>query len=298
MAHTHDHEHSAMHSFDKGINNRPFIIGIFLNLAFVVAEVIAGIVNNSIALLTDAGHNISDIASLALSLAAFWVAKKKSNSTYTYGYKKTTILAAFINAVILLGAIGILGYESVMRLIKPEKVNGDVIAWVAALGIAINGITAFLFFRHKEKDLNTKSAFLHMLADALVSIGVVVAGIIMTYTDWYWIDPAIGLVIMVVILFSTWNLLSESFKMTIDAVPSGMDLEEIKKIIIKNTNVTAVGHVHIWPISTTENALTAHVVLNDKLNFEEKLEAISDIKHALLHHHIHHSTIELTASVS
>ena len=297
MAHSHDHGHSHDVSFGDG-NNNPFIIGIILNLGFVIAEIIIGLVNNSMSLLTDAGHNASDVASLVLSLAAFWVAKKKSSPTYTYGYKKTTVVAALANAVILLIAIGILGFESVMRLFHPEKVKGDVIAWVAALGIVINGISAFLFFRHKEKDLNAKSAYLHLLSDAVVSLGVVVGGVVMTYTGWYWIDPAIGLVIMIVILFGTWSLLSESFRMTIDAVPSGMDLEEIKNIILKDKNVVAVGHVHVWPISTTENALTAHVVLEGDLSFEEKLKSVDHMKHELMHHNIHHSTIELVKNVS
>jgi cobalt-zinc-cadmium efflux system protein len=150
-----------------------------------------------------------------------------------------------------------------------------------------------LFYRHKEKDLNAKSAYLHLLADALVSLGVVVAGIVIIYTGWYWLDPAIGLVIMFVILISTWRLLRDSFKMTIDAVPSGIELEEIKKIILEVQYVKAVEHVHVWPMSTTENALTAHVVLDDQLNFDDKIKVIQIIKHKLVHNDIHHSTIEL-----
>jgi cobalt-zinc-cadmium efflux system protein len=293
MAHHHDHSHHS-HSggFDPG-NRRAFIIGICLNLGFVVAEVVAGLMYNSMALLTDAGHNASDVASLVLSWVAFRMATKKSNAVYTYGYKKTTVLAALANAVILLIAIGILGYESVTRLFKPEKVEGDVIAWVAGLGILVNSLSAYLFYRHKEKDLNTKSAYLHLLADALVSLGVVAGGIVMSYVNWYWLDPVIGLVIMIVILVSTWGLLRDSFKMTIDAVPSGISLEEIKQVILQVEHVKKVEHVHVWPLSTTENALTAHVVLNDRLNFQEKLAVVQNIKHALLHHNVHHSTIEL-----
>ena len=289
MAHEH-HTHS--HGLPEP-GNKAFVIGICLNLAFVLVEIVAGLMYNSMALLTDAGHNASDVASLALSLVAFWMAKRKSNAVYTYGFKKTTVLAALANAVILLIAIGILGFESVSRLFKPEALSGGVIAWIAALGISINSLSAFLFFRHKEKDLNAKSAYLHLLADALVSLGVVVAGVIISYTNWYWLDPVIGLIIMIVILVSTWSLLRDSFKMSIDAVPAGVDLQEVKKIMLGVHGVDKVGHVHIWPLSTTENALTAHVVLNPRLSFEEGLQVIQKMKHELLHHNIHHSTIEV-----
>ena len=297
MAHDHEH-HSHSHALDFEHGNRKaFIAGICLNLAFVLAEVIAGVIYNSMALLTDAGHNASDVASLALSLAAFWMARKKSTAEFTYGYKKTTVLAALANAVILLIAIGVLGYESIKRLLRPEAIQGVMIAWVAGVGIIINSVSAFLFYKGKEKDLNAKSAYLHLLTDALVSLGVVIAGIVMTYTKWYWLDPAIGLVIMIVILIGTWGLLRDSFKMTIDAVPSGIELEQIKKVILNVDHVQRVGHVHVWPLSTTENALTAHVVVSDQLNFEERLQVVKNIKHELEHHNIHHSTIELEKSL-
>jgi cobalt-zinc-cadmium efflux system protein len=293
MAHDHDqHNHSHIPDFEHD-NTKAFVIGICLNLAFVLAEIIGGLVYNSMALLTDAGHNASDVASLVLSLVAFWMAKKKSNSVYTYGYKKTTVVAALANAVMLLIAIGILGFESVRRLIKPESIKGNVIAWIAGLGIIINGISAFLFYQNRNRDLNVRSAYLHLLADAMVSIAVVIAGIVMTYTNWYWLDPAIGLGIMIIILVSTWRLLRDSFKMTIDAVPSGIELEQIKNIILQVDHVKGVGHVHVWPLSTTENALTAHVAMDDQLSFDEKLAVVEKIKHELEHHHIHHSTIEI-----
>lgn len=291
MIHEHAH-HNHNHDLEQS-NRKAFIAGICLNLAFVLAEIVAGLIYNSMALLTDAGHNASDVASLFLSLVAFWVAKKKSSAMFTYGFKKTTVLAALINAVILLIAIGILGFESVTRLFHPTKVQGGVIAWIAGLGIVINAISAWLFYKHKEHDLNAKSAYIHLLADAVVSLGVVVAGVVIYYTAWYWLDPVIGLVIMVVILISTWGLLRDSFKMTIDAVPSGIELDEIKNVILKIEDVERVEHVHVWPLSTTENALTAHVMLNDQLSFDEKLNVVEKIKHELFHHNIHHSTIEL-----
>ena len=293
---SHDHEHHSDHlDFEQG-NRKAFIIGICLNLAFVLAEIIGGFAYDSIALLTDAAHNATDVASLVLSLVAFWMAKKKSSSKYTYGYKKTTVLAALINAVVLLIAIGILGFESITRLFRPEKVQGNAIAWIAGLGILINSVSAYLFYKHKNTDLNAKSAYLHLLADALISLGVVLAGIAIVYTKWYWLDPVIGLAIMLVILISTWGLLRDSFKMTIDAVPSGIALEEIKKVILQVKDVKSVEHVHVWPLSTTENALTAHVAVNEQLSFEEKLSVIEKIKNELLHHDIHHSTIELQKS--
>lgn len=292
MAHDHDHAHA--HSAEiTPANRRVFVIGIGLNLFFVVAEAIAGFMYHSMALLTDAGHNLSDVASLLISLIAFWMAKKKSTPVYTYGYRKTTVLAALINAVVLLIAIGILGYESCMRLLHPQPVEGGVIAWVAAIGIVINSLSAFLFFRQKN-ELNARAAYLHLLADALVSIGVVIAGIIIAKTNLYWLDPAIGLAIMVVILVSTWGLLRDSFKMSIDAVPSGIELEKVKNIMQTVPGVEGVHHVHVWPISTSENALTAHVYLTESLTFDEKLNIVDKIKHELEHYQIHHSTIELS----
>ena len=297
MEHSHTHEHSHSHAVEINKDNKNiFLIGIGLNMAFVLAEVIAGFIYNSMALLTDAGHNLSDVASLVISLVAFWMAKKKSSAVYTYGYKKTTVLAALVNAVILLVAIGILGYEAFIRLFKPEPVEGNVIAWVAAVGIVINSLSAYLFFKQKQ-ELNSKAAYLHLLTDALVSLGVVIAGIVILYTHLFWLDAAIGLIIMVVILVSTWGLLRDSFRMTIDAVPTGIELEKIKAVIKSVPHVSNVHHVHVWSLSTTENALTAHVVINEQLPFDQKLKVIDNIKHELTHNNIHHSTIEITNSI-
>jgi cobalt-zinc-cadmium efflux system protein len=293
MDHKHEHSHDHSHSvqIDKS-NVNIFLIGIGLNMAFVLAEAVAGFVYNSVALLTDAGHNLSDVASLLISLVAFWIAKRQSNAVYTYGYKKATVLAALANAVVLLVAVGVLGFESIQRLLNPEPVAGGVIAWVAAIGIVINGLSAFLFFRQKH-ELNSKAAYLHLLSDALVSLGVVIAGVVISYTHLYWIDAAIGIAIMIVILVSTWGLLRDSFKMTIDAVPAGMELERIKAVIAQTKHVNRVEHVHVWALSTTENALTAHVVIDDQLSFDNKVKVVGEIKHALEHHNIQHSTIEM-----
>lgn len=295
MGHDHTHAHTPVVSLTAA-NNKAFLIGIILNVAFVIAEVVAGLIYHSVSLLTDAGHNVSDVGSLLLSLWALRLAQKKSNKTYTYGYKKTTVLAALANGLILCIAVGILGFESFTRLQHPEAVQGSAIAWVAALGIVINTVSAFLFFKNKEKDLNVKSAYLHLLADALVSLGVVAGGIIIYYTKWYWIDPVIGLVIMVVILVSTWSLVKDSFKMAVDAVPAGIDLHSIIALMKKIPHVTDVRHVHIWPLSTTENALTAQIAVDDHLPFAGKVKVVHDMKHELEHHNIHHSTIELMAT--
>jgi cobalt-zinc-cadmium efflux system protein len=294
MAHSHDHSHFAAETIPQdGQKRRAFIIGIALNLLYVLAELIYGFLYNSMALLTDAGHNASDVASLLLSLIGFWMAGKKSSASFTYGYKKTTVLAALANAVILLIAVGILGFESIRRFWHPQPVQGPVVAWVSGLGLLINAITAFLFFRNRQQDLNIKSAYLHMLADALVSLGVLVAGILIYFTGWNWLDPLTGLIIMLVILVGTWGLLRDSFKMSIDAVPNGIVLDEIKNVMLGIPHVQEVHHVHIWPMSTTENALTANVVLSDQLSFQEKLALVDEIKHELLHHNIQHSTIEM-----
>jgi cobalt-zinc-cadmium efflux system protein len=295
MAHDHSHAHHA-HSHAVSFSEaslKAFQIGIGLNVLFVLVEVVAGLVYKSMALLSDAGHNLVDVASLLLSYIAFKLAHRQATLRFTYGYKKTTVLAAFLNALLLVVAIGMLGYESVLRLQMPPVVQGSGIAWVAAIGIVVNSVSAFLFFKNKDTDLNIKGAYWHLMADAMVSVGVVIGGIVIANTGWYWLDPAIGLAIMIIILVSTWGLLTDSFKMTVDAVPAGIDLEEITRVILSVKYIVNVHHIHIWPLSTTENALTAHVIIDSKLPFDEKLKVIQHLKHELIHHDIHHSTIEL-----
>jgi cobalt-zinc-cadmium efflux system protein len=291
MAHDHSHAHHAV-SFNEA-SLKAFQVGIGLNVLFVLVEVVAGLLYKSMSLLSDAGHNLADVASLLLSYFAFKLAHRQATLRFTYGLKKTTVLAAFLNALLLLVAIGMLGYESVMRLQRPQIVQGGGIAWVAAIGIVVNSVSAFLFFKNKDTDLNIKGAYWHLLADALVSVGVVIGGIVIANTGWYWLDPAIGLAIMIIILISTWSLLTDSFKMSVDAVPAGIDLEEITKVMLSIKYIVNVHHIHIWPLSTTENALTAHVIIDSQLPFDEKLKVIQRLKHELMHHNIHHSTIEL-----
>ncbi|HXB31582.1 MAG TPA: cation diffusion facilitator family transporter [Puia sp.] len=291
--HSHSHQgHSHGHVKELSSVNTAFIVGIILNLAFVLIEAIVGIAIHSMSLLSDAGHNLADVASLGLSLFAFKMMKAKSNTIYTYGYKKTTVLVALLNGAILLVSIGAILYESVHRLILPEPLPGKTISIVAAIGILINTITALLFFRNRESDLNIKGAFLHLMSDAVVSAALVVGGIIIIYTKWYWIDPLLGILVAVVIVFSTWNLLRDSLRLSLDAVPLGIDLRAVKAAIEKISGVEDFHHIHIWALSTTENALTGHVVLKKEIGMEEQERIKSEIKHKLLHLNIQHVTLE------
>lgn len=287
MSHEHSHQHS--HAINAESLNKAFIIGIVLNLAFVVIEFAAGFWFDSLALLSDAGHNLSDVVSLVLALLAFRLAKVKANERYTYGYKKSTILVSLLNAVILLVAVGAIVIESIHKLNNPAVVPGGAIAWVAGVGVLINAFTAFLFMKDKEKDLNVKGAYLHMAADALVSVGVLVAGIVISRTGWYIIDPIIGLIVAVVILISTWNLLHDSLRLTLDGVPTSIDSQKVVKAIRALPDVDDVHHIHIWAISTTENALTAHIVLKQP-------ESMQEVKHLIRHRledfGIGHATLE------
>ncbi len=290
-SHSHDHHHHA-HTVDMSQVNRIFIIGITLNLLFVVIEAAAGFYTNSLALLTDAGHNLSDAAGLALSLMAFRLTKVKAGKNFTYGYSKTTILVALANAIILLIAIGSIGYEAVQRLYKPEPAQGSIMAIVAGIGIVINAASALLFFRDKDKELNMRGAYVHLAADAVVSVGVVIAGIVIFYTHLYWIDSAISIVIMLVILYSTIGLLNDSLRLSLDAVPRNVDLEELKAGIMKMEGVVDIYHIHAWALSTTVNALTAHIVVNENLTATDEQLLKDNIKHELLHLNIHHATLE------
>lgn len=291
MEHTHVHHHHPHPGHGQGITslNKAFIIGIVLNSAFVVAEFAAGFWYNSLGLMSDAGHNLGDVASLVLAMLAFRLAKVHSNANYTYGYKKSTVLVSLLNAVILLVAVGIILSESIGKLIHPRPVDGDAIAWVAGIGVVINAVTAWLFMKDKEKDLNVKGAYLHMAADALVSIGVVVSGVLIAYTGWYIVDPIIGILIALIIVYSTWGLLRDSLRLSLDGVPMGTNLAAVEKIMQEAPGVDGVHHLHIWPISTTETALTAHIVTGEI----DRMEGIKqDLKSRLAEAGIAHATLE------
>lgn len=294
----HDHNHHDGHHHHHGPIapgqvNRAFIAGIVINMLFVVIQAIVGFRTNSVALLSDAGHNLSDVAGLVISLIAFRLARTRPTPAFTYGYKKTTILAALVNAVVLMAAIFLLAYEAIHRLQHPHPVQGGIVAAVAGIGIAVNAGSALFFLRSKEHELNTKSAYLHLMADAAVSLAVVIAGLVIKYTGWYWLDGAASLLILAVVLYSTWSLLSDSVRMTLDAVPSNVSTDEIERLVLATKGVTGMHHTHIWAMSTTENALTTHITMKDSLSFDQKVALVQEIKHMLSHHHIHHATIEL-----
>ncbi|WHF52094.1 cation diffusion facilitator family transporter [Chryseobacterium gotjawalense] len=290
MAHNHSHDHS--HQMNVTNLNRAFYIGIGLNLVFVIVEAGYGWMYNSLSLLSDAGHNLSDVMSLVLSLIAFKLVKRKPTSTYTYGFRRATILASLINAVLLIFAVGFIIYEAVGRFMNPQPLEGGVVSVVAFVGIFVNGITAWLFLKDKEKDLNVKGAYLHMVADALVSLAVVIGGIIIIYTNWFWLDALLSILIGVVILAGTWSLLTQSLKLSLDGVPENINPEKVKQEILKINGVEDFQHVHIWALSTTENALTGHVRISDKLTIPEIENLKETIKHELEHLQIKHSTIE------
>jgi cobalt-zinc-cadmium efflux system protein len=285
MGHDHHHHHTPSSV------NRAFIIGIVLNIIFVLIEVFYGFYHHSLALLSDAGHNFSDVISLSLALIGFHLSKVKASQTYTYGYQKTTIVVALINTLLLLVAIGGISIEATNRLIEgPTEVEGKVIALVAGIGIIINAGSALLFFRDKDHDINIKGAYLHLALDALVSAGVVVSGLLIRYTHYYWIDSITSYIIAIVIFFSTWNLLKDSLRLSLDGVPKGIDLAKVKEMVLKTPGVKDIHHIHIWAMSTTQNALTAHVVV---LNDSDAKKLKEQLKHELLHLNISHATLEL-----
>lgn len=295
MEHAHHHHHHHAAAQDVASLRGIYWISIALNLAFVLVEAGVGLWKGSLGLLSDAGHNLSDVFSLVLALIAFRLAASHSTEKFTYGYKKGSILISLLNAVILLVAVGAIIVESIHKLRNPVAIDGGAVAWTAGVGIVINGLTAWLLMHHQKNDINTRGAFLHMASDTLVSIGVVISGIVISLTGWTFIDPVIGIVIALVILVSTWQLLAESIRMSIDAVPEGIHPEEIRQQMEAAEGVCSVHHLHIWPISTTETALTAHIVIADIALLDDTTHAI---KTMLATQGIAHSTLELETTAS
>lgn len=271
MGHHHHHE-----PFSPKLN-RAFKIGITLNLLFVATEFTAGFLTGSMGLMSDAGHNLSDVASMLLALCACLLAARRATAVYTYGYKKSTILVSLANAVILLLAVGFILVESVEKLIEPEPVSGGSIMIVAGIGVLINGFTTLLFVTDKQGDLNIRATYLHMLADTLVSVGVVVSGLLIRLTGWNLIDPIIGIAIALLILVSTWGLLRESLRLALDGIPEQFDLRQLQERIEGVEGVVEIHHLHIWAIGTTEYALTCHVVVADPLQFEQIKHRIKEL---------------------
>ena len=286
----HHHHHHHHHTIDKSSLNTAFKLGIALNVGFVIVEAVFGFIYGSMGLLSDAGHNLSDVFALVLSMVAFKLMSKAPDERHTYGYRKFSIQASLINALLLFAAVGVILFESIEKLIHPTPVDGDAVAWVAAAGVLVNGITTWLFLKDKEKDLNVKGAYMHMLADTLVSIGVVIAGIVIHFTGWYFIDPVIGIGIALLIGWSTWSLLAESFRLSIDSVPEAIDMKQLEKALQGVEGVRGIHHLHVWALSTTENAITVHAVIESTENIRE---IIAHMKSVALAAGISHSTIEV-----
>ena len=293
--HNEHHEHHGHHhhhhvAADNGQMRKILWVAIILNLLFVGVEAGVGLWQNSLSLLSDAGHNLSDVFSLVLVVVGLHLVQVHSNEHYTYGYKKSTILISLANAILLLVAVGVIMAESIHKLRESTTIDGAVISWTAGVGILVNGLTTVLLMRGQKGDLNIRGAFLHMAADTLVSIGVVISGIVIKHTGWFIIDPIISIVIAVVILISTWELLRDSMRLALDGVPEGIEVDEVAQLMRDTEHVTDVHHLHIWAMSTTENALTAHVVVDDE---HEATAVRKALKEALSTKGITHATIEI-----
>jgi cobalt-zinc-cadmium efflux system protein len=272
---THEHNHEG-HSHGPPASNAAFAIGVVLNLGFVVVEACYGLAAHSLALISDAGHNLSDVFSLLLAWGAMQLTKAPTTTRRTYGWRRSSIFAALINAVLLLVVVGGIALEAIRRFARPEEVASGVVMAVSAIGIVINGATALLFMSGRKHDLNVKGAFLHMLGDAAVSAGVVVAAYAIKMTGWQWIDPAVSLAIGAVIVWGTWGLLRESINLSMDAVPAGIDPNAVEDYLAKLEGVTAVHDLHIWAMSTTEVALTVHLVMDETPRDDSFLTQLSD----------------------
>lgn len=262
MGHSHHHDHSHGHAHPAPQSfNLAFAISVFLNLAFTIFQIIFAFIAHSMSLMADAIHNFGDVFGLVLAWGASWLLSIPARRRYSYGYKKTTVLAAITNALILISTTALIAYESINKFLHPVAVDAPIVIIVAIVGIVINGGTALLFMKGAHDDLNIKGAFLHLIGDALISIGVVVGGILIYYTDYLWIDPLIGLVIVIMILWGTWGLLRDSVGLILDAVPRHIDQQKIREFLQNLPKVSAVHDLHIWGLSTKEVALTAHLIM-------------------------------------
>lgn len=298
--HAHKHDHDDHHGHSHGIGGHThepanygpaFLIGITLNTGFIVAEAIYGLKSHSLALLADAGHNVSDVLGLIMAWTAVLAAKRKPTARFTYGLQSSTILAALANAIFLLVATGAIIWEGFVRLQNPVATGSMTIIVVAAVGIAVNGITAWLFMKGSKEDLNIKGAYLHMLSDALVSLGVVVAGFVIMKTKLYWLDPAVSITIGVIIVVGTWGLLRDSVSLALHAVPAHLDSDEVKEFLSKLENVAEVHDLHIWGMSTKETILSVHLVMPAGHPGDEFIHHVSE--ELLDKFRIGHATIQI-----
>lgn len=297
MAHNHSHDHSrhsnsgGHHQGDPNNYGRAFVIAIALNTTFVVIEFAYGFIANSTALMADAGHNLSDVLGLLLAWGAIILARKAPSGRFTYGLRSTSILAALANAMLLMVACGAIAWEAIQRFSVPPEVAGLTITLVAGIGIVINGLSAWLFVKGSKGDLNIRGAYFHMAADAAVSLGVAVAGVIMMFTAWYWLDPVVSLAIVAAILIGTWGLLRESMQLALNAVPAHIDVAAVETYLRQCSGVTDIHDLHIWGMSTTESALTVHLVMPESYPGDAFMD---DIMQTLkVHFSIQHSTLQV-----
>jgi cobalt-zinc-cadmium efflux system protein len=292
MSHHHSHGHGHGHHHPApGDNGRAFGIAIGLNTAFVAIEFIYGFIANSTALMADAGHNLSDVLGLGLAWGAALLTKSAPTRRFTYGMRGTTILAALANALLLMVACGAIAWEAVHRFAHPEPVAGTTVSIVALVGVLINGFSAWLFVAGSKDDINVRGAYQHMAADALLSLGVVISGVVIIYTGWSWLDPVVSLVLVVVIVVGTWSLLKESIQMVLAGVPASVDAKAVTAFLTAQPGVTEVHDVHIWAMSTTETALTAHLVMPDGYPGDAALDDIT--LHLREDFAIHHCTLQV-----
>jgi cobalt-zinc-cadmium efflux system protein len=291
MTHHHSHsEHSHGHDHVPTNFGRSFLIAAGGNTIFILAEVIYGIKANSLALLADAGHNFSDVISLLLAWGAWCLSKRAPTSHYTYGLRSTSILASLVNAIILLVTIGGISWEAVKRFHTAEAVAGNIVMWVAAFGIVVNGATACLFNKGQD-DLNIKAAFLHLAGDAAISAGVVAAGFVIYRTGWIWLDPTVSLAVSAVIIWGTWGLLRDSVNLALQGVPASVDLKKVKDYLLSLPGVQEVHDLHIWAMSTTETALSAHLLMGNRNSGDGFLKKMAhDLEHDF---RIGHTTIQI-----
>ena len=280
-------EHNHSHSHDMNLGNA-FKIGISINIVFIIVEAAYGFFSNSMALVADAGHNLSDVLALVFSWIAVILSQRKPTLKFTYGFRRSTILIALLNTILLLAAVAFIVWETIQRLGKPLEINSNSVITVAAIGIAVNGFTAWLFMKGKKHDLNIRSAFVHFIADALVSLGVVVAGIIMAFTGIVWVDSLVSFAIIAVILYSSYHLLIDSVNLALDAVPENVNIQAVRDYLKSLPEVSDIHDLHIWALSTTDAALTVHLATNTQTdvafitNIQHQLHQQFDIEHATI----------------
>ena len=283
-------EHNHSHTINSPNDiNRSFVLGITLNVIYVIIEIFYGWQNNSTSLLSDAAHNVVDVSGLLLAFLAFKLQVVKPSKIFSYGFKKGSIVTSFINSILLAFAIGAIAWEGVHKVMNPSPLSGTVIMWVALVGVVINFISAMLFKKNQKEDINIKAAYWHLMADALVSLGVVASGILIHYFQWYALDGITAIIIAVVVLFSTWSLFKDSAIAILDGVPASVDAAEIAAHLLEVKGVLNIHHLHIWGISTNENALTAHIQIEDVNQLPRIKKAL---KEELEEHNIKHSTLE------